>query len=103
VFGDQVPETVKTERFKTLLEVQESIQLRRNHARVGRYEEVLVEGPSKKGSVQLTGRTRQNRPVNFVGHPSLTGSLATVHIDRGGVHSLEGQVCTDRRDRGGED
>jgi tRNA-2-methylthio-N6-dimethylallyladenosine synthase len=64
---------------------------------------VLVEGPSKKGSVQLTGRTRQNRPVNFVGHPSLTGSLIPVHIDKGGIHSLEGKVCTDRRDRGGED
>jgi tRNA-2-methylthio-N6-dimethylallyladenosine synthase len=102
-FSDQVPEAVKTERFKALLEVQEAIQLRRNQARVGRCEEVLVEGPSKKGSVQLTGRTRQNRPVNFVGHPSLIGSLVTVHIDRGGTHSLEGKVCTDRRDRGGED
>lgn len=102
-FDDQVPEAVKTERFNTLLEVQETIQLRRNQARVGRCEEVLVEGPSKKGSVQLTGRTRQNRPVNFVGHPSLTGSLVTVHIDKGGTHSLEGKVCTDRRDRGGED
>jgi tRNA-2-methylthio-N6-dimethylallyladenosine synthase len=102
-FSDQVPEAVKTERFKALLEVQESIQLRRNQARVGRCEEVLVEGPSKKGSVQLTGRTRQNRPVNFVGHLSLTGSLVRVCIKQGGVHSLEGKVCTDRSGRGGED
>jgi tRNA-2-methylthio-N6-dimethylallyladenosine synthase len=102
-FDDQVPESVKNARFQTLLAAQESIQLRRNQARVGRDEEVLVEGPSKKGSVQLTGRTRQNRPVNFVGHPSLTGSLATVHIVKGGAHSLEGKVYADRRDRGGED
>jgi tRNA-2-methylthio-N6-dimethylallyladenosine synthase len=101
-FPDQVPEAVKTERFTALLELQEAIQLRRNRARVGRCEEVFVEGPSKKGSVQLTGRTRQNRPVNFVGHPSLIGSLVTVHIDKAGAHSLEGKVCTDRRDRGGE-
>jgi tRNA-2-methylthio-N6-dimethylallyladenosine synthase len=102
-FDDQVSETVKSERFNALLMVQEAIQLRRNRARIGRYEEVLVEGPSKKGSVQLTGRTRQNRPVNFVGHPSLTGSLVTVCIEKGGAHSLEGKVCTDRSDRGGED
>jgi tRNA-2-methylthio-N6-dimethylallyladenosine synthase len=102
-FDDQVSEAVKSERFKTLLALQEAIQLRRNRARIGRYEEVLVEGPSKKGSVQLTGRTRQNRPVNFVGHPSLTGSLVTVRIEQGGSHSLEGKVCTDRSDRGGED
>ncbi|HXH11676.1 MAG TPA: tRNA (N6-isopentenyl adenosine(37)-C2)-methylthiotransferase MiaB [Alphaproteobacteria bacterium] len=94
-FADQVPEAVKTERFNTLLATQEAIQLRRNQARIGRCEEVLVEGPSKKGSVQLTGRTRQNRPVNFVGHPSLTGSLVTVQIVKGGTHSLEGRVCTD--------
>lgn len=94
-FADQVPETIKTERFNTLLATQEAIQLRRNQARIGRCEEVLVEGPSKKGSVQLTGRTRQNRPVNFVGHPSLTGSLVTVQIEKGGTHSLEGRVCTD--------
>jgi hypothetical protein len=27
----------------------------------------------------------------------------TVRINKGGAHSLEGKVCTDRRDRGGED
>jgi tRNA-2-methylthio-N6-dimethylallyladenosine synthase len=102
-FEDQVSEAVKSERFGTLLALQEAIQLRRNRSRIGRYEEVLVEGPSKKGSVQLTGRTRQNRPVNFVGHPSLTGSLVKVCIEQGGAHSLEGKVCTDRSDRGGED
>ncbi len=102
-FDDQVPDAVKSQRFNTLLEVQEAIQLRRNRDRVGRCEEVLVEGPSKKGSVQLTGRTRQNRPVNFVGHPSLTGSFVTVRIEKAGAHSLEGKVCTDRSDCGGED
>jgi tRNA-2-methylthio-N6-dimethylallyladenosine synthase len=93
-FADQVSEDVKTERFNALLEIQEATQLRRNRARMGRCEEVFVEGPSKKRSVQLTGRTRQNRPVNFVGHPSLIGSLATVRIDKGSAHSLEGTVCT---------
>jgi tRNA-2-methylthio-N6-dimethylallyladenosine synthase len=102
-FDDQLSEAVKSERFNTLLALQEAIQLRRNRARIGRCEEVLVEGPSKKGSVQLTGRTRQNRPVNFVGHLSLTGSLVRVCIKQGGVHSLEGKVCTDRSGRGGED
>lgn len=92
-FPDQIPEALKTARFQAVLAVQEAIQLRRNQARVGRDEEVLVEGPSKKGSMQLTGRTRQNRPVNFVGHPSLSGSLVTVKIEKGGMHSLEGQVC----------
>jgi tRNA-2-methylthio-N6-dimethylallyladenosine synthase len=106
LFADQVAEDVKSERFNALLGVQEAIQLRRNRGRIGRCEEVLVEGPSKTsktGTVQLTGRTRQNRPVNFVGHPSLTGTLVTVRIEQGGPHSLEGKVCADRNDHGGED
>jgi len=94
-FADQVPEKLKTERFTTVLQLQEAIQLRRHQGMVGRYDEVLVEGPSKKGSAQLTGRTRQNRAVNFVGRPSLSGSLVTVKIEKGGIHSLEGKVCTD--------
>jgi tRNA A37 methylthiotransferase MiaB len=48
---------VKSERFNALLTVQEAIQLRRNQARIGRYEEVLVEGLVKR-SVQLSPAAR---------------------------------------------
>ena len=39
--------------------------LRRNAAREGRHEEVLVEGPSKRDAATLTARTRQGKPVHF--------------------------------------
>ena len=39
----------------------------RNEARVGRVEEVLVEGPSRTDESLLRGRTRRNTTVNFTG------------------------------------
>jgi tRNA-2-methylthio-N6-dimethylallyladenosine synthase len=53
-----------------------------NLDRIGRVEEVLVEGPSRKDPTRLTGRTRQNRLVHFEPtEPVRAGSyvLAEVH------------------------
>src|SRR5207253_7730320 len=53
------------DRFDRLKVVIERSALARNRARVGRTEEVLVEGPSKKDPAVTTGRTRQNKLVHF--------------------------------------
>ena len=50
---------VVAERFERLRRVVERSALRRHEARVGRQEEVLVEGPSKRTRRVLTGRTRR--------------------------------------------
>jgi tRNA-2-methylthio-N6-dimethylallyladenosine synthase len=89
---DQIPEESKDERFAELSALIEAMTLRRNRAYEGRSVEVLVEGPSKKKAQQLTGRTRNNKIVNFFGEDHLIGKLIQVHITRGGPHSLEGQV-----------
>ena len=47
---------------------------------VGTVQSILVEGKSKKNPLQLTGRTENNRVVNFTGHPRLIGQFADVHI-----------------------
>ena len=66
--------------------------LRKHEARVGRVEEVLVEGPSKRNPDVLSSRTRQNKLVHFTpSHPIRTGSYATVEITRGAPHFLEGR------------
>ena len=44
---DQVPDEVKHERIERLVEVVQRIAAERNAERVGRVEEVLVEGPSR--------------------------------------------------------
>lgn len=53
---------------------------------------VLVEGPSKKGEGRLTGRTENNRAVNFHGDPSLIGRFAQVRITEALPNSLRGEL-----------
>jgi tRNA-2-methylthio-N6-dimethylallyladenosine synthase len=87
-----VDPAVAGERFQRLRTVVERSALRRHEARVGRVEEVLVEGPSKKNPALISGRTRQNKLVHFTPpHPLRTGSYATVEITRGAPHHLEGR------------
>ena len=59
------PADVAAERFERLRVVVERSALAKHQARVGRIEEVLVEGPSKRDPSVATGRTRQNKLVHF--------------------------------------
>ena len=71
---DHVPEDVKRERIERLIDVVQRIAAERNAERVGRVEQVLVEGPSRTDPTLLRGRTRRNTTVNFAG--SRTGRRA---------------------------
>ncbi len=64
--GDFVPAEVVAERFERLKVVAERSALARHRARIGKVEEALVEGSSKKDERLLTGRTRQGKLVHFV-------------------------------------
>jgi tRNA-2-methylthio-N6-dimethylallyladenosine synthase len=82
---------VVAERFERLRLVVERSALRRHEARVGRIEEVLVEGPSKREPSVVSGRTRQNKLVHFTPPtPVRTGAYVTVEITRAAPHHLVG-------------
>jgi tRNA-2-methylthio-N6-dimethylallyladenosine synthase len=90
---DFVDPGVVADRFRRLRLVVERSSLRRHEERVGRIEEVLVEGPSKRDPSVLSGRTRQNKLVHFAPPtPIRSGSYATVEITRGAPHFLEGRL-----------
>lgn len=90
--ADFVDPVVAGERFQRLKVVIDHSALQKHEARVGRIEEVLIEGPSKKNRDVLSGRTRQNKLVHFVPpHPLRTGSYASVEVTRGAPHHLEGR------------
>jgi tRNA-2-methylthio-N6-dimethylallyladenosine synthase len=88
---DQVPEGVKEERNRVLLELLRAGSLRRSQALVGTVQEVLVEGPDKTG-LRFTGRTRGNRVAVFDAAPRLAGSLVPVEIERASVSTLYGSL-----------
>ena len=91
-FEDQIPKAVVQERFDRLISLQERISLERNREAVGRIEEVLVEGPSRKDPKRLTGRTRSNKLVHFAAPDGADeGSLRMVHIVGAHRHHLDGE------------
>jgi tRNA-2-methylthio-N6-dimethylallyladenosine synthase len=91
---DFVAADVAHSRMTRLTEVVERHALARHEARVGRVEEVLVEGPSKKDPSKASGRTRQNKLVHFAatGAAARPGTYATVEITRAAPHWLRGEL-----------
>lgn len=89
--GD-VPEDVKLDRLQKLLDLQDSITIRKNAPFEGTVQEVLVEGASETDPMRLAGRTRTNKIVNFTGAAE-EGALINVEILKAHKHSLEGRVA----------
>ena len=62
---------------------------------IGTVQTVLVEGQSKKNTLQMQGRTENNRVVNFIGHPRLAGQFVDVYINESLPNSLRGRMVED--------
>jgi tRNA-2-methylthio-N6-dimethylallyladenosine synthase len=87
--ADQVPDEVKHERIEDLVEVVQRVAHARNGERVGRVEQVLVEGTSRTDPSLLRGRTRRNTTVNFRGQAQ-PGALVDVRIEAATSTTLRG-------------
>ncbi|MCU1372915.1 MAG: miaB, partial [Actinomycetia bacterium] len=88
-----VPADVVADRFERLRIVIERSGLAKHQARIGRVEEVIVEGPSRKDPDVLTGRTRQNKLVHFRSDGALSvGTFAEVEITGAAPHHLRGDL-----------
>lgn len=61
-------------------------------AMVGTTQRVLVTGPSRKDPGQLSGRTANNRVVNFEGQSDLIGDFVDVIINAALPNSLRGEI-----------
>jgi tRNA-2-methylthio-N6-dimethylallyladenosine synthase len=92
--GDFVADDVVADRFERLRVVVERSARARHEARVGRVEEVVVEGPSKRDPALVTGRTPQNKLVHFspTSDARRPGTFADVHIVAAGAHHLRGEL-----------
>ena len=89
--NDVAPEIAKQrlERLQAQLQRQaEAISA----TMVGAVQRVLVEGVSKKDARELSGRTDNNRVVNFAGNPRLIGTLVDVTVTAALPHSLRGEI-----------
>ena len=89
---DQVSQEVKASRNQILLDILAQSSLNRNRSLLGSVQEVLVEGPARKGEGMYSGRTRGNRKVIFPGSARLMGELVPVEIEKASTSSLYGSL-----------
>jgi tRNA-2-methylthio-N6-dimethylallyladenosine synthase len=92
--ADDTPPAVKLARLHRLQAAIDESSARISAAMVGSTQRILVEGPSKKDAAELTGRTENNRVVNFAAADGgrLRGRMIDVRITRALPHSLRGEA-----------
>lgn len=92
-YQDQVPEEVKSERFKRLLEHVNRIGEKKTSEYYGKTVEVLVEEKSKLDEYDMSGRTRTGKLVYFKGgDQSLKGRLVNVKVTKAQMYTLLGEL-----------
>ncbi|MFP4799058.1 tRNA (N6-isopentenyl adenosine(37)-C2)-methylthiotransferase MiaB [Pasteurella multocida] len=89
---DDVTEEEKKQRLYVLQQRINNQATQFSRAMLGTEQRVLVEGPSKKDLMELTGRTETNRIVNFVGTPDMIGKFVDIKITDVFTNSLRGEV-----------
>jgi tRNA-2-methylthio-N6-dimethylallyladenosine synthase len=95
---DFIAPDVIADRMTRLLAVVEPDALAKHAARIGKTEEALVDGPSKRDSSVLSGRTRQNKLVHFAPERGVVaGDLIDLEVTDAAPHWMRGRVVSDPR------
>ncbi|MDG2954399.1 tRNA (N6-isopentenyl adenosine(37)-C2)-methylthiotransferase MiaB [Bisgaard Taxon 10/6] len=89
---DDVSEEEKKQRLYLLQQRINNQAAKFSRAMLDTEQRVLVEGPSKKDIMELTGRTENNRIVNFKGTPDMIGKFVDIKITDVFTNSLRGDV-----------
>lgn len=79
---DNVPDSVKKRRLREVIELQQKHSLYRNQQHIGKVEEVLIEGDSKKSEAHWMGRNSQNTVVVFPKEHYKKGEFVMVRIEK---------------------
>ncbi len=79
--NDDVPEEVKKRRLREIIDLQQKHGLYRTKQHVGKVDEVLIEGPSKKSEAHWMGRNSQNTVVVFPKEQYTIGDFVHVKIE----------------------
>ncbi|MEB7890806.1 tRNA (N6-isopentenyl adenosine(37)-C2)-methylthiotransferase MiaB [Hafnia alvei] len=91
--ADMVDDVSEEEKKQRLYILQDRInQQAQSYSRkmVGTVQRILVEGVSRKNVMEISGRTENNRVVNFKGSPELVGTFVDVEITEVRTNSLRG-------------
>jgi tRNA-2-methylthio-N6-dimethylallyladenosine synthase len=92
VLPDHISDEEKEARNQALLEILEKHSKKRNESLVGTKQEILVEGPAKKGDNMFMGRNRGYRKIIFPGNERMIGNLIDIKIESATVSTLIGSA-----------
>ena len=87
---DDVTQETKKQRLQELQQKLLEQANRISRQMVGSTQRILVEGYSRKSDLELSGRTENNRVVNFVGNSDLIGEFVQVEITQALNNSMKG-------------
>ena len=97
-YADDVAEDVKGRRLQEIIDRQMAHGLERNRQHVGKVQEVLLEGVSKRSAEHLFGRNGQNAVVivarHFEGRELMPGDYIEARVLSATSGSLQGEVTT---------
>jgi tRNA-2-methylthio-N6-dimethylallyladenosine synthase len=95
---DDVPMQVKKERLARLQHRINQMVSAISESMVGSVQRILVDRPSRKDPGEMSGRTENNRVVNFIAGPELLGQFVDVKITRALPNSLRGEWVESSKD-----
>ena len=93
-FQDDVTTEEKKHRLAILQRRLEELAQAKSQRMVGSVQRVLITRAARKDASELSGRTENNRVVNFAGPATLIGQFAEVRITAALPNSLRGELIT---------
>jgi len=94
-YPDDVTPEEKKHRLAILQRRLEELAQAKSRAMVGTLQRVLVTGHARKDAAEVSGRTENNRVVNFAGNASLIGDFCQVRITAALPNSLRGELVAE--------
>jgi len=95
-FADDTPMDVKKQRLQILQTRISQQAMEISRSMIGTTQRVLVEKLSRKSASQVSGRTENNRWVNFDASSSCIGQFVDVDITEALPNSLRGRLANKR-------
>ena len=90
--SDDIPEEVKKERNRRLLDLSARVGLRRTSSYVGREVQAFLESRSDRREGTLLGRTIHGLPVSVAAGDEWLGRLSTVLIKEATAFGMSGEL-----------
>ncbi len=96
--GNRVPEEVKEDRYREIMEIQANISLRKNVGLIGTIQRVLVEGYSTESRYLLKGRMASQAPdidgEVYITRGTATSRMVNLRVTHASEYDVVGEISS---------